>query len=170
MTPNTVSLSLWEFAYDIFVWILTEFWEETMSTKSKNFLLSLNLSYRKIWTGVVHNSQPTFLDTSRAARGVWGNLDSLFATFHSRVIGNGKYWSDGWGEKAQIAHLIATHSRRFGPDRSGSLYCNSDDVPDIQWKSGAKKKLGQAAVNIWEGEFASPVQVRNHSRPVSWIN
>ncbi len=119
--------------------------------KGQRFAAAVQAIRRQIWT------MQQFL---QPCKGVWGKLDSLFATFHSRVIGNGKYWSDGWGESQQIAHLIATHSRRFGPERAGSLYCNSDDIPDIKWTVKSKAKLGRTVVHVQEGEFASPVQVK----------
>ena len=106
---------------------------------------------RGIWTGV------------SSSTGLWGRLDSLFATIHSQIVGNGKYWSDGWGETQRLAHLTAIHSRRFGPRRAGSLYCDGDEIPHIEWKSVPKITSGRTQIGIWEGEFASPVQVQ-HSR------
>jgi hypothetical protein len=118
---------------------------------------SSGCNFRRFWSGTMPGAE----SSSRSSwPSFWGKLDSLFATIHSRVIGNGKYWSEGWGESQRIAQLTYTHSRRFGPHRSGSLYTDGCSIPQIHWNSGVTTSTGGQQLSILDGEFASPVQVK----------
>uniref|UniRef100_A0A7S0E2A1 Uncharacterized protein n=1 Tax=Hanusia phi TaxID=3032 RepID=A0A7S0E2A1_9CRYP len=88
-------------------------------------------------------------------------VDRMFASCHSsRLVhalgGNGKLWSRGWGDPSVLNYLSAKHEQRSSSKRCGSLYMADDKYMDIVWQKSHQKSFD--GVNIWIGEFDSPVQ------------